>query len=1335
MKLFMELLNIIMKGNGDDNFLLALSVDKVSQNEGIKFVLGEKEAEVTPCCIVLCVTVDGKLSLFHFASAASAASSRLDLADADTQVDKHLNVLSEQSRSGIFREVIEPRAVSLTSEDGKSSGNDNDKPEEQGVSTNQAQKSSVSSQMLKSDNEGMFSFTNLEENRGTQESEVAEKLSLKSEYSPFHTSHPEVPGTEARNVGKTIMSAPFEAKLHADSLSEMVLNDASRSVSKSMQTSSVFGFGGGISVSDSSVRRFLLPGDSDGKSASPAYIVPSLQSEKSKLQPAGAISLSPKDMKETSNQSFRMISQGERAATMAESRSTSPSTFDLQVPSREKFVSGKSSMPRLGVENFRTSSHLLQSNHEQKQSSQFSNVEMLVKQMDEILEHIGGDGGFKDASITFQEGSVSALEEGIRLLSDRCRTWRGKLEAQSRDIEHLLDKTVQVLARKVYMEGIFQQATDNWYSDLWNSHKLNLELELKRQHILEIDHELASQLVQLERHFNTIELNKFGESGALQENQKIVESGFGKPRELRTLQDTMLAQLAAAEKLSERLKKQMAALSIECRDSKQNIKREVFETLGLAYDGASYNILCKEKAPDTPRKDLLAKFSSVTAKDHCWKNLSTTTKNSEPKTVRRRRDSLGQMKSSVIPLKTTVKRALLLEDHGSLESRFPTEVKELRPELQLGEEIVHPVHSGPNDVYVRSLFQYEGKASGRTALKKFAQHPSMLSPWTSGPADPGIEVVPARSSPAFVEPPPDTASARQNVAWENHTLSGKYTSNLAFGQTSGNDSRHVQQFPKFPSDGPLVAERNSAVSPVPFKNSIENPIFRNEERGTSGATNRKVEPTTIRSERSLAVSPPISLGKVLDTETSANHLGEKISSATNRVVQSTASTSFPEPSGEIKSHSTSSGHSLSISPAILDEKSLQSHSLFSSVSINSFSSGTPSSGDKGAESQESGSQPLLGVFTSNKDERLVLQTTKTTLLGGETAKAGEASVLQPELSTGSSRFIIASEASTASPATKFPGSLNSESQLNIESASSPPVSEMAPNSMIGRALPSKDDLSASPAAIFTGVSLDGKDATSVNNEDEMEEEAPESNLTTELSLGDLGGLGFGSSSTLTVTKPNPFGVETVGPVSSQFQMPSPQGGMFRPASFNFQSPLPLQPSVASTSTLFSSGFSSGGGNLGHSSGGFGQPAQFGQQSLGSVLGAFGQSRQLGASPPGNSSAPSSGFGGSFTGSPSAGFGFAAATTPGGGFAAAATSGGGFAAAAASGGGFANVANPGGGGGGFAGAATAGGGFAAAATAGGGFGAFSNQFGGNFSAFGSSSGAGRPPSDLFTQMRK
>nr|GFC69765.1 nuclear pore complex protein NUP214 isoform X2 [Tanacetum cinerariifolium] len=60
----------IDQANGDDaNMILGLAIDKVNQNENDKLVCGEKETEVSPCCILMCLTLDGKLFLFHFASA------------------------------------------------------------------------------------------------------------------------------------------------------------------------------------------------------------------------------------------------------------------------------------------------------------------------------------------------------------------------------------------------------------------------------------------------------------------------------------------------------------------------------------------------------------------------------------------------------------------------------------------------------------------------------------------------------------------------------------------------------------------------------------------------------------------------------------------------------------------------------------------------------------------------------------------------------------------------------------------------------------------------------------------------------------------------------------------------------------------------------------------------------------------------------------------------------------------------------------------------------------------------------------------------------------------
>lgn len=50
-----------------------------------------------------------------------------------------------------------------------------------------------------------------------------------------------------------------------------------------------------------------------------------------------------------------------------------------------------------------------------------------------------------------------------------------------------LSNPVSVLVRKVYMEGIFKQATDSRYWELWNRQKLSSELDLKRRCILDLN--------------------------------------------------------------------------------------------------------------------------------------------------------------------------------------------------------------------------------------------------------------------------------------------------------------------------------------------------------------------------------------------------------------------------------------------------------------------------------------------------------------------------------------------------------------------------------------------------------------------------------------------------------------------------------------------------------------------------------------------------------------------------------------------------------------------------------------------------------------------------------
>lgn len=102
------------------------------------------------------------------------------------------------------------------------------------------------------------------------------------------------------------------------------------------------------------------------------------------------------------------------------------------------------------------------------------------------------------------------------------------------------------------MEGLVKQASNGQYWDLWNCQKLGPEYEVKQQRISKLNHvnlegvfflvlhynvdhfyllqALVNELVELERHFNALELRKHGESSTSINGRRALRDTLGSPR-------------------------------------------------------------------------------------------------------------------------------------------------------------------------------------------------------------------------------------------------------------------------------------------------------------------------------------------------------------------------------------------------------------------------------------------------------------------------------------------------------------------------------------------------------------------------------------------------------------------------------------------------------------------------------------------------------------------------------------------------------------------------------------------------------------------------------------
>ncbi|XP_040382440.1 nuclear pore complex protein NUP214 [Oryza brachyantha] len=1357
---------IDLQENGDDNVTLGFGVENVSLYQKITVTVGPEQKEVAPQHVLLYLTGEGKLNIYFLAR----------ISDPSELTQMKLSAAIEDSN---VKKLISPATVSgkeftpsVTSSLGRS------------ILTESG--AELSSAQPDRDQHGSTDVKNISPVSKTKEI-VASPLAPAS-LAPASNMKPGISfsfptvNTVGMNTAGSNTSSEFVSSCQQSSSSTFINNQLGKGNVGSTQPVGALG-GSQNSKKDGGLNFKSLKFSSDGST-----LVKSGERSESGFGSHPLQSSYTTDKKIPS--SVGLSSEPLPSISPIKPSSAGPSSTGFRTGNIEAFPTSRGSpLPQESIDkshnrthaavdyskNFKSGTML---DTEQDLSKKFYSINDMAKELDTLLAYIEKDGGFRDACITFQERPLSMFEGDLQNFLELLQIFKNKIVEQCSRAENLRNKMFQVSARQAYMKGIVDQSSDTQYWDIWNRQKLSPEFEVKRQNILKANQNLTNQLVELERHFNNLEMNKFGETGRIASSRRAIYSNKSRSSQMQlsSVYNALNSQLAAAEQLSDCLTKQISALNISSPSTKRGaVAKELFESIGL-----DHKMDASKFSGGTPSNSV-KRYPST--REHITSILGPS-KSAEPETARRRRESLDRSLASLEPQKTTVKR-IAQQQRLKISSDLPFRSNKKIFDSQMAAISQEKSSGSPTSSIVESYankLHYPSEVLHEKTKPSSAQHNTLFK-WVKESAGPSQG--PQHKYPDLTgqlkssdQPPKLAPSSPLSFSYSHKDV----RENISSSNVSSSGTTHTVPKPStLTFKTTIIPKTNSSTLPDMSPSMMgskfsQSPLSVKTLSGDSGGVSSMITKNrqggqavpSAGSTKGLDVSPQSVGGAFRDLNKPLSPEPSKSALLQGKTVQLSKITDTVQIPAKGKPE-------VAFQPPAFSPTPVAQSSPYSIKTAAPSSATSSSSTMKEAATKISDalSPTVPSVFPPKES-----MPEPSSPLPDSPISSSLPSIPTPvkESSTGLNKIVSMPEVGTSEV---------TGTTVSASTSSSIPITEGKPPSIpeTNGSLPSVPISAPEVAPAATEsivVTSTGKDVGPNNlssDEDDMEEEVP--SASSDLNLAALGGFGLGSVPSSSPQKSNPFGnsftTSDNKSSGSSFTLTTSPGQLFRPASLSIPSSQQAQSSQSASSTTFSSAFSSGLSGFGQpvqigsgqqsgfgqpaqigagqqsgfgqpaqSQSGFGQPAQVGvaqqsgfgqpaqigaaqqsgfgqhaqfgaQQALGSVLGSFGQSRQLGSFGAG-------GFGGFASASTSGGF--ASLSSSSSGFAGGATGGSFSAAAAPAGGGFAAAAGPAGGG--FAALASKGGGFASAASSGGGFGgatqgsAFSS---GGFGAFGGNQGSG------------